>query len=164
MSHQEPNFSDHTPVMQQYLRIKAEHPDMLLFYRMGDFYELFFEDAERVARLLDLTLTARGKSGGQTIPMAGVPFHAIETYLEELIGIATLDLASGRFALFEVTGQNLFNSEMERLRPAELLVSEDNYLTLPKIPLRKQPAGLQPAPERFEGDTVLKHSGQGCKP
>ncbi|BAP56960.1 MutS 1 protein [Thioploca ingrica] len=184
--------------MQQYLRIKAEHPEMLLFYRMGDFYELFFEDAQRAARLLDITLTARGKSGGQSIPMAGVPFHAIETYLaklvrlgesaviceqvgdpatskgpverrvmriitpgtltdealleerqesllvavhalEELIGIATLDLASGRFALIEVSGQILFNSEMERLRPAELLVSEDHYLTLPKIAIRKQP-------------------------
>ncbi|MEA3274903.1 MAG: DNA mismatch repair protein MutS [Pseudomonadota bacterium] len=75
----------HTPVMQQYLRIKAEHPQMLLFYRMGDFYELFYEDAERAARLLDITLTKRGQSGGQPIPMAGVPYHAAEGYLAKLV-------------------------------------------------------------------------------
>ena len=68
----------HTPMMQQYLRVKAEHPDMLLFYRMGDFYELFYDDAERAARLLDITLTARGQSAGAPIPMAGVPYHAVE--------------------------------------------------------------------------------------
>ena len=61
-------------MMQQYLRIKSQHPDMLLFYRMGDFYELFFDDARRAATLLDITLTARGHSGGEPIPMAGVPF------------------------------------------------------------------------------------------
>ena len=66
----------HTPVMQQYLRLKAQHPDVLLFYRMGDFYELFYDDAKRAARLLDITLTARGQSAGQPIPMAGVPFHS----------------------------------------------------------------------------------------
>jgi DNA mismatch repair protein MutS len=75
----------HTPMMQQYLRIKAEHPDMLLLYRMGDFYELFFEDAERAARLLDITLTSRGQSAGQPIKMAGVPYHAIDQYLAKLI-------------------------------------------------------------------------------
>ena len=63
-------------MIQQYLRIKAEHPDILLFYRMGDFYELFFEDAEKAARLLDITLTTRGQSAGQPIRMAGVPYHA----------------------------------------------------------------------------------------
>src|SRR5688500_4876624 len=68
----------HTPVMQQYLRLKAQYPDVLLFYRMGDFYELFFDDAKRAARLLDITLTARGQSSGQPIPMAGVPFHSVE--------------------------------------------------------------------------------------
>lgn len=72
-------------MMQQYLRIKAEHPDMLLFYRMGDFYELFYEDAERAARLLDITLTARGASGGEPIKMAGVPYHAAEQYLAKLV-------------------------------------------------------------------------------
>src|SRR5210317_2216183 len=75
----------HTPMMQQYLRIKAEHPDMLVFYRMGDFYELFFDDAKRAAELLDITLTARGKSSGQPIPMAGVPHHAAENYLARLV-------------------------------------------------------------------------------
>src|SRR6266581_4782992 len=75
----------HTPVMQQYLALKAQHPDTLLFYRMGDFYELFFEDAEKAARLLDITLTARGQSGGQRIPMAGVPYHAVEQYLARLV-------------------------------------------------------------------------------
>ncbi|MGR8920477.1 MAG: DNA mismatch repair protein MutS, partial [Gammaproteobacteria bacterium] len=71
--------------MQQYLGIKAEHPDTLLFYRMGDFYELFFDDAKRAAGLLDLTLTARGTSGGEPIPMAGVPAHAAESYLARLL-------------------------------------------------------------------------------
>ena len=71
--------------MQQYLRIKADHPDRLVFYRMGDFYELFYEDAEKAARLLDITLTARGKSGGNKIPMAGVPYHAAEGYLAKLV-------------------------------------------------------------------------------
>ena len=75
----------HTPMMQQYLRIKAQHPTMLLFYRMGDFYELFFEDAERAARLLDITLTARGNSAGAPIKMAGVPYHAAEQYLAKLL-------------------------------------------------------------------------------
>ena len=75
----------HTPMMQQYLRIKAEHPDMLLFYRMGDFYELFHEDAARAAKLLDITLTQRGASNGQPIKMAGVPYHAAEQYLARLV-------------------------------------------------------------------------------
>ncbi|MBN8432007.1 DNA mismatch repair protein MutS [Microbulbifer salipaludis] len=76
---------EHTPMMQQYLRIKAEHPQELVFYRMGDFYELFYDDAKRAAELLDVTLTARGKSGGQPIPMAGIPYHAAEGYLARLI-------------------------------------------------------------------------------
>jgi DNA mismatch repair protein MutS len=71
--------------MQQYLRIKAQHPDTLLFYRMGDFYELFYDDAERAARLLDITLTARGVSAGTPIPMAGVPYHSVEQYLLKLV-------------------------------------------------------------------------------
>ncbi len=78
-------LQSHTPMMQQYLRIKAQHPDTLLFYRMGDFYELFFDDAEKAARLLDITLTTRGQSGGQPIRMAGVPFHAVEQYLARLV-------------------------------------------------------------------------------
>ena len=75
----------HTPMMQQYLRIKAENPDYLLFYRMGDFYELFFDDAHKAAELLDITLTARGSSAGEPIPMAGVPYHAADSYLAKLI-------------------------------------------------------------------------------
>ena len=75
----------HTPMMRQYLAIKADYPDMLLFYRMGDFYELFYADAERAAELLDITLTARGKSAGNPIPMAGVPYHALEAYLAKLV-------------------------------------------------------------------------------
>src|SRR5690554_6730394 len=77
--------SNHTPMMQQYLRIKAEHPELLLFYRMGDFYELFFDDAHKAAELLDITLTARGNSNGAPIPMAGVPYHAAEGYLARLL-------------------------------------------------------------------------------
>src|ERR1019366_8744531 len=75
----------HTPMMQQYLSIKAQHPDMLVFYRMGDFYELFFCDAEKAARLLDITLTSRGASNGEPIKMAGVPYHAVEQYLAKLV-------------------------------------------------------------------------------
>ncbi|MDD2776332.1 MAG: DNA mismatch repair protein MutS [Gallionella sp.] len=75
----------HTPMMQQYLGIKAQHPDMLLFYRMGDFYELFMGDAERAAKLLDITLTQRGSTNGQPIKMAGVPYHAAEGYLARLV-------------------------------------------------------------------------------
>ncbi len=75
----------HTPMMQQYLRIKADFPDSLLFYRMGDFYELFYDDARRAAKLIDITLTARGKSAGESIPMAGIPYHAADTYLAKLV-------------------------------------------------------------------------------
>jgi DNA mismatch repair protein MutS len=173
----------HTPMMQQYLRIKGQHPDILLFYRMGDFYELFFEDARRAAALLDITLTARGQSAGQPIPMAGVPFHAVEGYLAKLVrkgesvalceqlgdpakskgpverqvvriitpgtvtdealleerqetlvaavsrdgerfGLAWLDLAAGRFTVSQSEGRLALAAELERLKPAELLVSE----------------------------------------
>ncbi|MCQ8117149.1 DNA mismatch repair protein MutS [Methylomonas rosea] len=75
----------HTPMMQQYFRIKSGQPDTLLFYRMGDFYELFFDDAKKAAQLLDITLTARGQSGGQPIPMAGIPYHAAENYIARLL-------------------------------------------------------------------------------
>jgi DNA mismatch repair protein MutS len=174
----------HTPMMRQYLAIKGEHPDMLVFYRMGDFYELFYDDAKRAAALLDITLTSRGKSGGNPIPMAGVPYHAVEAYLAKLvrkgesvaiceqigdpatskgpverkvtrivtpgtltdeallaenrdnlvasvfvdataIGIAWLDLAGGRFRMTEVTDGEAVAAELERLRPAELIVDED---------------------------------------
>ncbi|MGH8302280.1 MAG: DNA mismatch repair protein MutS [Steroidobacteraceae bacterium] len=169
--------------MQQYLRIKSRHPDALLFYRMGDFYELFFEDARRAAALLDITLTARGQSAGQPIPMAGVPFHSVEGYLARLVrkgesvaiceqmgdpakakgpverevvrivtpgtvtddalleerketlvaaaardgerfGLAWLDLAAGRFTMLESSGRGALAAEIERLKPAELLIPE----------------------------------------
>jgi len=177
------NAPSHTPMMQQYLRIKAEHPNTLLFYRMGDFYELFFDDARRVAQLLDLTLTSRGESGGHRVPMAGVPYHAAENYLARLMkagesvaiceqitdvaigkgpmerkvvriltpgtvtddalleerrdnllaalttidntfGFATLDLTSGRSTLQQADSEDHVLSELERLKPAELLVNE----------------------------------------
>ena len=181
------DLSAHTPMMQQFLRLKADHPDQLLFYRMGDFYELFYDDAKRAAHLLDVTLTQRGKSGGEPIPMCGVPHHAAESYLGKLIrlgesvaiaeqigdpatskgpverkvvrvvtpgtvsdealmddrrenllgaivgaedkyGIATLDISSGRFALNEVGSQQELLGEIERLKPVELLISEDSGL------------------------------------
>ena len=72
-------------MMRQYLAIKAQHPNNLLFYRMGDFYELFYDDAEKAAQLLDITLTSRGKSAGQPVPMAGVPVHSASDYLARLV-------------------------------------------------------------------------------
>jgi len=184
VSGQDGAFEKHTPVMQQYLRLKAQHTGMLLFYRMGDFYELFYEDAERAAGLLDITLTKRGASAGQPIPMAGVPVHAAENYLAKLVrlgesvaiceqigdpatskgpverkvvrivtpgtvteesllderrdnllasvhlqgtgtGLAVLDLGSGRFTVQQPESADALRSELERLRPAELLLSED---------------------------------------
>ena len=178
-------------MMQQYLRLKAQHPDMLLLYRMGDFYELFYDDAEKAARLLDITLTARGQSAGRPIPMAGVPYHALEQYLARLVklgesvaiceqigdpatakgpveralarivtpgtltdsallderndslllavafehagdkaGLAWLNLASGDFRLLE-TGIAALPHQLERLRPAELLVADGARDALP---------------------------------
>ncbi|MGC3981981.1 MAG: DNA mismatch repair protein MutS [Steroidobacteraceae bacterium] len=192
------DFSSHTPAMQQYLRLKAQHPDVLLFYRMGDFYELFFDDAKRAARLLDITLTARGQSGGAPIPMAGVPFHSMEPYLARLVrkgesvaiceqvgdpakskgpverkvvrvvtpgtltdealleerrssllaalfqhddkfGLAWLELSSGRFLVLEAQGEEALLSELERLRPAELLTSEGVKLPNLNINSRERP-------------------------
>ena len=182
---------DHTPVMQQYLRIKSRHPEVLLFYRMGDFYELFFEDARRAAALLDITLTSRGQSAGQPIPMAGVPVHSVESYLARLVrkgesvaiceqlgdpakskgpverevvrivtpgtvtdaallderqdtlvaavasdgerfGLAWLDLAAGRFTVLEERGRVTLAAELERLKPAELLIAEGSALDDPR--------------------------------
>jgi len=179
--------TEHTPMMQQYLRIKSQHPQLLLFYRMGDFYELFYEDAKQAAALLDITLTARGHSAGKPIPMAGVPFHSADSYIakllrqglavaiceqmgdpktavgpverqvvriltpgtvsdaafldenrdnlllalheasdgvERLFGLAYLDMSGGRFHLLEVKGEEALFSELERLKPAEVLLSE----------------------------------------
>ena len=77
--------ASHTPMMQQYWDLKSQYPDQLLFYRLGDFYELFYDDAKKAARLLDITLTQRGQSAGQPIPMAGIPYHAAENYLAKLV-------------------------------------------------------------------------------
>jgi DNA mismatch repair protein MutS len=79
------DLSAHTPMMQQYWKLKNQHPDQLMFYRMGDFYEIFYEDAKKAAKLLDITLTARGQSAGQSIPMCGIPYHAAEGYLAKLV-------------------------------------------------------------------------------
>ena len=181
----------HTPMMQQFMRIKAQHKDCLLFYRMGDFYELFYEDARIAAGILDITLTARGKSAGQPIPMCGIPYHAADRYLARLVeagvsvaiceptgdqdaskgpverevvriitpgtvtdeallnekqdnillaltgrqdrgnpdsmryGLAWMNIAGGRFLLGEVTGKEALLGELERIRPAEILVNSD---------------------------------------
>ena len=85
MINNEAFLTQHTPMMQQYLRIKAQHPNSLLFYRMGDFYELFFDDAIKAAKLVNITLTKRGQSAGKPIPMAGVPYHSVEPYLAKLV-------------------------------------------------------------------------------
>ncbi|MFZ9035130.1 MAG: DNA mismatch repair protein MutS [Francisellaceae bacterium] len=119
-------FDNHTPMMQQYLTIKAEHPDILLFYRMGDFYELFYDDAKTAARLLDINLTSRGCSAGQPIPMAGVPFHAAENYLSRLIkkGLSV--------AICEQTGEIGQNKGPVKREVVRIItpgtVSEDSFL------------------------------------
>ena len=203
------DHSPHTPMMQQFLRIKADHAEQLLFYRMGDFYELFFDDARRASELLDITLTARGKSNGEPIPMCGIPYHAADNYLSRLIragesvaiceqvgdpatskgpvdrqvvriitpgtvtdenlledrrdnflmaiathqeqmGLAVLDISSGRFFVEEVHGLEQLQTELERIKPAEILMSEDDacYSSLSSIKrLRRQP------PWYFEKDT-----------
>ncbi|NLJ12495.1 MAG: DNA mismatch repair protein MutS [Gammaproteobacteria bacterium] len=81
------DLSKHTPMMQQYWRLKNQHPNQIMFYRMGDFYELFYDDAKKASQLLDITLTSRGQSGGSIIPMAGIPFHAAEGYLARLVSL-----------------------------------------------------------------------------
>ncbi len=202
----------HTPMMQQYLKIKADFQEMLLFYRMGDFYELFYDDARTAARILDIALTSRGKSGGDPIPMAGVPYHAAESYLARLInqgqsvaiceqigdpasskgpveravtrvitpgtvtdeallndretallaavcevadlyGIACLDIGSGRFTVQQLTGNNALMGELERLQPAELLLSEEFPLSHPinRFPRRNRP------PWHFEVQSAREH-------
>lgn len=172
-------------MMQQYLRIKADYPDTLLFFRMGDFYELFFEDARTAARLLDITLTQRGQSAGEPVPMAGVPYHSADSYLSRLLrhgksvaiceqvgdpatskgpverkvvrivtpgtvtdealledrserllaaicpadgghGLAWLDLAGGRLRCCFLSSDTELGAELERLKPAEILLPEDS--------------------------------------
>ena len=102
------DLSAHTPMMRQYLSIRAQHPDALLFYRMGDFYELFFEDAERAAKLLGIALTTRGQSAGRAIPMAGVPVHAVEQYLAKFMA------AGVSVAVCEQVGEAVARGPMER--------------------------------------------------
>lgn len=124
--------SAHTPMMQQYLAIKANHPDMLLFYRMGDFYELFFEDAQRAAKLLDLTLTHRGQSAGKPIAMAGVPYHAADGYLAKLVRLGEC------VAICEQIGEAQGKGPMQRqvtriITPGTL--SDDNLLEAKSNPI-----------------------------
>ncbi len=197
-------------MMQQYLKIKVQHPNELLFYRMGDFYELFYDDAKRAADLLDITLTARGQSGGQPIPMCGVPYHAAEGYISRLVkagisiavceqigdpatskgpverqvvriitpgtlsdeaflderrdnllaclhferesfGLASLDISSGRFYVQEMDGLEALQGELQRLRPAELLISED----FPYSEIIAELKGVRrQAPWHFERETA----------
>ncbi|AJQ94564.1 DNA mismatch repair protein MutS [Gynuella sunshinyii] len=177
------DIEQHTPMMQQYLKIKAEHPKQIVFYRMGDFYELFFDDAREAAQLLDITLTARGKTAGKPIPMAGVPYHAAEGYLAKLvkmgrsvviceqvgdpatskgpverkvtrvltpgtlsdeaflserndnrvcalvahegaIGLAHMEVSSGHFAVIMIEHPQQLDTELFRLKPAEILIPE----------------------------------------
>jgi DNA mismatch repair protein MutS len=198
-------------MMQQYLRLKAEHQDKLLFYRMGDFYELFFEDAVKAAKLLDITLTTRGQSAGEPIKMAGVPYHAAEQYLAKLVrhgesiaiceqigdpatskgpverkvirvltpgtltdsalldekeesrllalslkkdrlGLAWLTLASGEFCIAEINSEQLL-SELERLRPSEILLPDNVSLPL----LQQYPAQVKSlAHWQFEIDSAYQ--------
>ncbi|MBL4827415.1 MAG: DNA mismatch repair protein MutS [Spongiibacteraceae bacterium] len=196
-------------MMQQYFKINAEHPNELVFYRMGDFYELFFDDAKKASELMGITLTARGKSGGEPIPMAGIPFHSADGYLAKLVrfgesvaiceqigdvasskgpverkvvrivtpgtvsdealleerkdnlllainprdnryGLATLDIGSGRFQVFEVDSMDAALSELQRLDPAEVLIHEE--ITHPDILAR---SGVRRRPPwEFEQDTA----------
>ena len=119
-------FEKHTPMMQQYLHVKAQHPDKLVFYRMGDFFELFMDDAERAARLLDLTLTARGSSNGKKIPMAGVPVKASEGYLGRLVklgeSVAICDQVSD-----PATSKGLVEREVVRIVTPGT-ITDDNLL------------------------------------
>ena len=203
------NPEQHTPMMRQFLRIKAEYPDILLFYRMGDFYELFYDDARRAAKLIDITLTTRGQSAGQPIPMAGVPAHSVEGYLARLlrkgesvaiceqigdpatskgpverqvvrvvtpgtvtddglleerrevllacahagpggVGLAWLELASGRFRLARLDATDALAAELERLQPAELLIDEDSRLP---ASVRELPGRKTRPPWHFDLDT-----------
>lgn len=205
-------LSQHTPMMQQYLRIKSAYPHILVFYRMGDFYELFFDDARQAAELLEITLTSRGQSAGAPIPMAGVPHHALDSYLAKLVrlgrsvaiceqigdpspgkgpverrvvrivtpgtltdetlldesrnslllalhqqddcyGIAYLTLSSGRFNITQVYSADALLGELERLKPAELVVSED-FILLP--PLRDYPNLHRQPAWRFDLDAATR--------
>ena len=205
------HVSTHTPMMRQYLALKAQHSDMLLFYRMGDFYELFFDDAIKASKLLGITLTQRGNSNGVPIKMAGVPYHAAEQYLAKLaklgeavaiceqignpatskgpveravtriltpgtltdtallddtrdnvllainaqdglLGLARINLASGEFIMSEIA-VGLLSSELERISPAEILISEDfKNSQIEQIKTAKK----RLAPWQFDADSAFK--------
>ncbi|MBY0578614.1 MAG: DNA mismatch repair protein MutS [Burkholderiales bacterium] len=225
----EADVSRHTPMMQQYFRIKSAHPDMLLFYRMGDFYELFHEDAEKAAKLLDITLTRRGASNGEPIKMAGVPYHAADQYLARLVrmgesvaiceqigdpatsrgpverkvvriitpgtltdsalmeenrdslllafflsgkklGLAWLDLAAGRFTMLETDALNL-QSELERLKPSEILIPENMEFNDPRCCIKKLPewhfdfeAAVKNLSRQFETRDLAGFGCDGLRP
>lgn len=205
-------FSTHTPMMQQYLRIKAQHKNELVFYRMGDFYEIFFDDAKLASEILDVTLTSRGKSNGNPIPMAGIPYHAADGYLAKLVkagisvaiceqvgdpatskgpvdrkvmrivtpgtvsdealldsrrdnllvavhqqddifGISSLDMASGRFLVMEVIGLEAALGELQRLNPAELLISD--HCTTPQL-IENRRGLRRRGPWEFDFDTSVR--------
>lgn len=141
-----PSPEGQTPMMAQYLTIKAQHPDTLLLYRMGDFYELFFYDAEKAAEILDITLTHRGNSNGTPIPMAGVPFHAIDGYLAKLIkhgeSVAICEQVG------EVTGKGPVERKVQRivtpgtLLDSELLNEKSDTILLAVFAGKKQQCGL----------------------
>jgi len=212
MSAVKTDLSKHTPMMQQYLKIKGQHPDELVFYRMGDFYELFYDDARKAAELMDITLTSRGQSGGSPIPMAGIPYHSSEGYIARLVragqsiaiceqigdpatskgpverqvvrivtpgtlsddayledrrdnllvaiysqreqfGLASLDISSGRFAVSEQEDLESLRGELQRLRPAEILISED----FPYEDVLEGFTGIRrQGPWLFEPDTALR--------
>jgi DNA mismatch repair protein MutS len=139
-------FSGHTPMMQQYLGLKAGYPDTLLFYRMGDFYEVFFADAEKAARLLDITLTRRGQSAGEPVVMAGVPFHALEGYLAKLIKLGESVAICEQVG--EVTGKGPVERKVVRvvtpgtLTDSELLGDKTESLLLAVHQGPRQSCGL----------------------
>ena len=221
--------SNHTPMMQQYFGIKHDHPNDLVFYRMGDFYEMFYDDAKQASELLDISLTTRGQSAGQPIPMCGIPYHAAEGYiakivnagravavaeqvgdpatskgpvdrkvvrvvtpgtltdealmqanqdhllvatfkLQDIYGIASLDMSSGRFAVTEANTADELQTQLQRLRPAELLFDESSEIIdhIQEWPCRRPQASWN-----FTYDTalrILSHqfntrdlSGFGCE-
>ena len=116
------DLSTLTPMMQQYMGVKMQHPHSLMFYRMGDFYELFFEDAHKAAKLLGITLTHRGKANGEPIPMAGVPYHAAEGYLARLVKIGETVVICEQIG--EVTGKAPVERGVVRIITFELTYDE----------------------------------------
>jgi len=208
------NLSQHTPMMQQYLRIKAQHPQEFVFYRMGDFYELFFDDAKRAAQILDISLTARGKSAGEPIPMAGIPYHSADNYIAKIVrsgesvaiceqigdpatskgpverqvvrvitpgtltdeallderrdnllaaiynsgeryGLGVLDISAGRFVVSEIESETALVAELERTKPAELLLP-DELASAPWVSNLKRTGIRRQPPWAFEPETCVR--------